>query len=315
MNLITKYDTSSRRIAAVGMYDGVHAGHRFLIDYLGVEARSRGLVPSVVTFSRHPLSVVRPLEAPALLNTLDDRVRLLSQAGAQDVILLSFNESLRRMSAKDFLSILRKKFAIEALVVGFNNRLGHDLVDSMEQYRTIGREVGVEVIAAPEYRGPFAPVSSSAIRRHLIEGRPEEAAKLLGSPYSLRGKVINGKKLGRTLGFPTANLALPPAPVLIPKIGVYAAYVTTPDGVRRQAVVNIGYRPTVSEDGASSRALSIEAHIIDFIGYIYDEEITVDFISYLRAEKAFPTTARLAAQVKDDIAAAKKQLKDSIASN
>ncbi|MDE6205352.1 MAG: FAD synthetase family protein, partial [Duncaniella sp.] len=184
MNLITKYDTSSRRIAAVGMYDGVHAGHRFLIDYLGVEARSRGLVPSVVTFSRHPLSVVRPLEAPALLNTLDDRVRLLSLAGAQDVILLSFNESLRRMSARDFLSILRKKFAIEALVVGFNNRLGHDLVDNMEQYRAIGREVGVEVIAAPEYRGPFAPVSSSAIRRHLIEGRPEEAAKLLGSPYS-----------------------------------------------------------------------------------------------------------------------------------
>lgn len=182
MNLITKYDTSSRRIAAVGMYDGVHAGHRFLIDYLGVEARSRGLVPSVVTFSRHPLSVVRPLEAPALLNTLDDRVRLLSQAGAQDVILLSFNESLRRMSAKDFLSILRKKFAIEALVVGFNNRLGHDLVDSMEQYRTIGREVGVEVIAAPEYRGPFAPVSSSAIRRHLIEGRPRRPPSCSARP-------------------------------------------------------------------------------------------------------------------------------------
>ena len=117
------------------------------------------------------------------------------------------------------------------------------------------------------------------------------------------------------MGFPTANLALPPAPALIPKTGVYAACVTTPDGVRRQAVVNIGYRPTVSEDGASSRALSIEAHIIDFIGYIYDEEITVDFISYLRTEKAFPTTARLAAQVKDDIAAAKKQLKDSNASN
>ena len=310
MNLITKYDTSARRIAAVGMYDGVHAGHRFLIDYLAVEARSRGLVPSVVTFSRHPLSVVRPLEAPPLLNALDDRVRLLGEAGAHDVILLSFNESLRRMSARDFLTTLRKKFSIEALVLGFNNRFGHDRLESMEQYRAIGREVGVEIITAPEYRGPSSPVSSSIIRRHLLEGRPDQAARLLGHPYTLRGKVINGKKLGRTLGFPTANLTLPPAPTLIPRTGVYAAFVTTPDGRRRQAVVNIGYRPTVSDDGTdTTRTLSIEAHIIDFVGYIYDEEITIEFITYLRGEKTFPTTAKLAAQVKDDIATTRKLLK------
>lgn len=309
MNLITKYDTSARRIAAVGMYDGVHAGHRYLIDYLGVEARSRGLVPAVVTFSRHPLSIVRPLEAPALLNTLDDRVRLIAEAGAEDVILLSFNESLRRMSAREFLSTLRKKFAIEALVLGFNNRFGHDRIDNLEQYRAIGREVGVDIIPAPEYRGPGAPVSSSIIRRHLIEGRPDEAARLLGSPFTLRGKVINGKKLGRTLGFPTANLEVPQSPMLIPKTGVYAAHVITPDGVRRQAVVNIGYRPTVSDSGDSTRVLSIEAHIIDFVGYIYDEEITLQFISYIRPEKSFPSTDRLADQVKADIATARKLLK------
>lgn len=309
MNLITKHDTSARRIAAVGMYDGVHAGHRFLIDYLGVEARSRGLVPSVVTFSRHPLTVVRPLEAPALLNTLDDRVRLLAEAGAHDIILLSFNDALRHMSAREFLTLLRKKFAIEALVLGFNNHFGHDLIEGMEQYKAIGRETGVEVIPAPEYRGPGAPVSSSVIRRHLTEGRPDEAARLLGSPYAIRGKVINGKKLGRTLGFPTANLEMPPAPILIPKPGVYAAYVTTPDGIRRPAVVNIGYRPTVSDTGSSTRALSIEAHILDFVGYIYDEEITIEFMKYLRGEKAFPTTTRLAEQVKEDTADTRKLLR------
>jgi len=309
MNLITKYDTSSRRIAAVGMYDGVHVGHRFLIDYLGVEARSRGLVPSVVTFSRHPLTVVNPHEAPALLNTLDDRVRLLAEAGAHDIILLSFSESLRRMSAREFLSALHRNFAIEALVLGFNNRFGHDLVEGMEQYRAIGDGVGVEVIPAPEYRGPGAPVSSSVIRRHLAEGRPDEAARLLGSCYVIRGKVIDGKKLGRTLGFPTANLSMPDATMLIPKVGVYAAYVTTPDGVRRPAVVNIGYRPTVSGNGGSARSLSIEAHIIDFMGYIYDEEITVEFVEYLRGEKAFPSVTKLSAQIKDDISAARKLLK------
>ena len=309
MNLITKQDTSARRIAAVGMYDGVHAGHRFLIDYLGVEARSRGLVPAVVTFSRHPLTVVRPLQAPALLNTLEQRVSLLGEAGAQDVILLSFNDALRRMSAREFLGALKRKFAIEALVLGFNNRFGHDRPDSMDQYKALGQEIGVEVITAPEYRGPGAPVSSSAIRRHLMEGRPEEAARLLGGNYTLRGKVINGKRLGRTLGFPTANLELPAASLLIPATGVYAAYVVTPDGVRRKAVVNVGYRPTVSESEGESKQLSVEAHILDFVGYIYDEEIAVEFVKYLRPEKTFSTTAKLASQITDDIATTRKVLK------
>ena len=149
MNLITKQDTSVRRIAAVGMYDGVHLGHRFLMDYLGAEARSRGLVPSVVTFSRHPLSLVRPLEAPALLNTLEERVRLIGESGVRDVILLSFSDSLRRMGAEEFLRTLKKRYAIDALVLGFNNRFGHDRLEGMEQYRAIGERVGVDVIPAP----------------------------------------------------------------------------------------------------------------------------------------------------------------------
>lgn len=309
MNLITKQDTSARRIAAVGMYDGVHAGHRFLIDYLGVEARSRGLVPAVVTFSRHPLTVVRPLQAPALLNTLEQRVSLLGEAGAQDVILLSFNDALRRMSAREFLGALKRKFAIEALVLGFNNRFGHDRPESLDQYKTLGQEIGVEVITAPEYRGPGAPVSSSAIRRHLMEGRPEEAARLLGSNYTLRGKVINGKRLGRTLGFPTANLELPAASLLIPAPGVYAAYVITPDGVRRKAVVNVGYRPTVSDTAEERKQLSVEAHILDFVGYIYDEEIAIEFVKYLRPEKTFSSTTKLASQIADDIATTRKELR------
>lgn len=309
MNLITKQDTSARRIAAVGMYDGVHAGHRFLIDYLGVEARSRGLVPAVVTFSRHPLTVVRPLQAPALLNTLEQRVNLLGEAGAQDVILLSFNDALRRMSAREFLGALKRKFAIEALVLGFNNRFGHDRPESLDQYKTLGQEIGVEVITAPEYRGPGAPVSSSAIRRHLMEGRPEEAARLLGSNYTLRGKVINGKRLGRALGFPTANLELPAASLLIPAPGVYAAYVITPDGVRRKAVVNVGYRPTVSDTAEERKQLSVEAHILDFVGYIYDEEIAIEFVKYLRPEKTFSSTTKLASQIADDIAITRKELR------
>lgn len=308
MNLITKQDTSVRRIAAVGMYDGVHLGHRFLMDYLGAEARSRGLVPSVVTFSRHPLSLVRPLEAPALLNTLEERVRLIGESGVRDVILLSFSDSLRRMGAEEFLRTLKKRYAIDALVLGFNNRFGHDRLEGMEQYRAIGERVGVDVIPAPEYRGDAAPISSSIIRRYLTDGRVEDATRALGAHYSLAGRVVEGKRLGRALGFPTANL-MPSAPEqLVPKTGAYAAYVTTPDGVRRCGVVNIGYRPTVSEGDAGGHVISIEAHIIDFVGYIYDEEIRVEFVKYLRPERRFPNTDKLAAQVKDDIAAARKCL-------
>lgn len=309
MNLITKQDTSRRRIAAVGMYDGVHLGHRFLLDYLGVEARSRGLTPAVVTFSRHPLSVVRPMEAPGLLTSLEDRVTLLDKAGAEDVILLSFTDSLRHMSAEEFLKMLRKKYAIDALVLGFNNRFGHDHPAGLEQYRAIGAAVGVDIVQAPEYRGEAAPISSSSIRRLLAEGKTEEAAKALGSHYAIRGKVVAGKHLGRTLGFPTANVEPVTPESLVPKAGVYAAWVTTPDGERRPSVVNIGYRPTVDDSDPDKCRLTIEAHVIDYQGYIYDEEIKIEFVRRLRSERKFASTAKLASQVKEDVEDAREILK------
>ena len=176
MRIITGSDRSTRRIAAVGMYDGVHLGHKFLIEYLRLEAASRGLTPAVITFSRHPLSLLRPLESPGLLTPLDDRLRLLGQAGADDVIMLTFNDSLRRKTAREFLNMLRLSYGIETLVLGFNNRFGHDRPDAFDDYKALGAEIGIEVIAAPEYCGAGAPVSSSVIRHHLLSGKPEKAA-------------------------------------------------------------------------------------------------------------------------------------------
>ncbi len=307
MNLITRPDTSARRIAAVGMYDGVHPGHRFLVDYLGAEARSRGLRPSVVTFSRHPLSLVRPLAAPPLLSTLEDRVDALGAAGADDVILLSFNDRLRHLTAEEFLRLLHSQFGIDALVLGFNNRFGHDGPEGLDKYRAIGNSVGVDIIQAPEYRGPGAPVSSSSIRRLLIDGKPAEAARALGHPYRLRGRVVPGNRLGRTLGFATANLRPLEQSALIPKTGSYAARVITPDGESRPAMVNIGYRPTVN-DNVTPSDISIEAHILDYNGYLYDEDISIEFIDYLRPERRFQTTDKLKAQLEDDAKAVRKRL-------
>lgn len=307
MRIITGSDRSTRRIAAVGMYDGVHLGHKFLIEYLRLEAASRGLTPAVITFSRHPLSLLRPLESPGLLTPLDDRLRLLGQAGADDVIMLTFNDSLRRKTAREFLNMLRQSYGIETLVLGFNNRFGHDRPDAFDDYKALGAEIGIEVIAAPEYCGAGAPVSSSVIRHHLLSGKPEKAAESLGQPYRLRGIVTHGQSLGRTIGFPTANVEPTDKDSLIPKAGAYAAFVTTPDGVRRPAMVNIGFRPTVSDPDAPGR-LSIEANIFDFIGYLYDEEVTVEFIRFLRDEKRFPSVEKLTEQLRADAAKARKTL-------
>lgn len=313
MKLITKPDTSRRRIAAVGMYDGVHSGHRFLIDYLCVEARHRGLEPAAVTFSRHPLSLVRPLEEPALLSTLEDRVEALGAAGAEAVILLSFNERLRRLPAADFLKLLHSKFGIDALVLGFNNRFGHDSLQGLEQYRAIGAQVGVTVIPAPEFEtSGKRHVSSSAIRKLLADGKPEEAAVLLGHPYMLRGCVTDGNHLGRTLGYATANVVPLDPRVLVPKTGAYAGIVTTPDGERRGAMINIGYRPTFhdADEKTEREDMTIEAHIFDFDGYIYDEHVAVEFVSYLRPEKRFASPEKLRAQLEDDAKKARKILKE-----
>lgn len=308
MNRLTKSDKSRQRIAAVGMWDGVHAGHRFLIDYMKVEAAYTGLTPSVITFDSHPLSVVRPLEAPLLINTFEQRMENLEKAGVQDCILLDFNEKVRRMSAKDFLKMLRKDYNVCKLVVGFNNRFGHDRVDGIEQYRKIASELDMEIIAAPEYKGEGAPISSSGIRQLINEGRMKEVSSRLGYHFTMHGMVVDGNKVGRTIGFPTANIRVNETSI-IPVSGVYAAWVTTPDGIRRKAMVNIGFRPTVTSSD-SKIEMSIEVHILNFVGYLYGEELKLEIVDRLRAEKKFSSLRRLRSRLESDAKQAEAILKD-----
>ena len=310
MNIITKADKKRRRVAAIGMWDGVHRGHRFLIDYLLLEAGNRGLTPAVVTFSDHPKRVVSPEQAPQMLSTLSDRVEALGAAGVVDVIMLTFNERMRRQSARKFLERLKKSFGVDTLVVGYNNRFGHERADGLKEYQAIGKEIGLEIVAAPEYKGiGEESVSSSKIREKLYSGQIEDAARMLGRPYSLRGIVVEGKHLGRTIGFPTANLRSTSGMALIPGSGVYAAFVTTPDGVRRPAVVNIGVRPTVdNSDEAASPELSVEIHIPGFTGYLYDDELLLEFIHRLRDERRFETLDDLRQAISLDVSETLRRL-------
>jgi len=290
------------------MYDGVHRGHCFLIDYLRLEARQRGLAATAITFAEHPLTVVRPDDVPPLLSRPADKLRLIEAAGADDIVVLEFDHKMRRMSARQFLTMLRRRWAIDALVVGFNNRFGRDRVDGIEQYREIGREIGIDILEAPEYKGIGSPVSSSAIRSHLASGRIDMANEALGRPYSLFGTVVDGRHLGRTLGFPTANVSPDPANAALPQCGVYAAMAVTPDGNHVPAMVNIGHRPTVEADPATA-VLSVEAHLLNFAGYLYGSELELQFIARLRDEQKFPSVDKLRGALTRDRAKVLKVLK------
>lgn len=306
MELITKSSPAPERgrIAAVGMWDGVHLGHRFLIDYVRVESKYRDLIPAVITFTCHPLSVVRPHDMPPLLNTPDERLDRLDRAGVEHCIMLDFDDKTRHMTAAEFLRALKHDYGVDTLVVGFNNRFGRDRVDGIDQYRQIASEIGMTVIEAPEYTGENAPISSSAIRKLLSEGKVAEASRKLGYDYTIRGTVVNGSHVGRTIGFPTANIHPLSDTTLIPSPGVYAVRVTLPDGTQRPGMVNIGTRPTVT-DGT---ALTIEVHILDFSGFLYDEELSIHFVERLRGEKKFPSLKKLTSALEADAAKVRKML-------
>lgn len=284
------------RIAAVGVFDGVHRGHRYLIDQLRADAGQCGLEPVAVTFRNHPLAVVCPGREPLRLTDADTRRRMLMEAGVTAVIELDFDHRLMNMSASEFMQILHRDHGVERLLLGFNNRIGHDRVGSAADYAAIGRSVGVTVDIAREYTGAGAPVSSSIIRNYLANGDIEAAVSALGYPYSFNGKVVTGKQLGRTIGFPTANVA-PVSGIQLPGAGVYAAQVTTADGTSYPSMLNIGHRPTVDSVGAP---ISIEAHLIDFQGNLYGQDVTVTPVTRLRDEQRFPTLEALQAQLGAD---------------
>ena len=298
-------------VAAIGMFDGVHRGHQFLIGRLADEAHSRGLKAVAVTFPRHPLALIAPQREPAMLTSPSRKYDLLLQAGADEVMMLSFTPELRSLTAAQFMGLLREKLGVERLMVGYDHRFGSDS-PAPGEYVVIGRKEGVEVVEAPNMPTDSENVSSSMIRRELALGNVEKAAEALGRNYRLEGVVVAGKQLGRTINFPTANLQ-PDSAMMLPAEGVYACRAILADGTEKAAMVNLGRRPTVDAAGAP---LSVEAHLIDFDGNLYDAPLALDFVSRLRGERKFDSLAELKQQLAADREAAKqisksKKLADS----
>lgn len=281
--------------ATIGMFDGVHLGHQYLISQLKEHCDEA----VAVTFTNHPLWVIKGEREPRLLSTPAEKSGLL---GALDVrpVLLPFDGQLRHMTAEEFIRMLAREHGIDRLVLGFNNSIGSDRRTSDDD-SALSNATGVEIIRATELPGDIK-VNSSSIREMVAAGDVKHATALLGRNYTLNGTVVHGKKLGRTIGFPTANIEADSTDKLIPANGIYAADAITADGHAYRAVVNIGRRPTVDNPAAP---VTIEAHLDGFTGSLYEQPLTLHFLDRLREEKKFDDLTSLQHQIEQDLICAK----------
>lgn len=285
-----------RLAATIGFFDGVHLGHRFLIDELKEVAQARHLPSAVITFPEHPRAVLHSDYQPKLLNSFEEKLDLLASTGVDYCIVLDFTAGLSRLTAQEFISnILAGNFHVGALLIGYDHRFGRDRKDGFEQYVAYGAACGMEVIKASPYDEGRTAVSSSEIRSLLTDCRVVETEHLLTYPYQLRGKIVNGYKVGRKLGFPTANIQVDEPFKIIPGIGVYAVWVYLKDE-RYKGMLYIGDRPTLD----NGNNITLEVNILDFSGDIYNNEITVAFIYYVRGDVKFGSLEELKEQLGRD---------------
>lgn len=282
-------------VLALGTFDGVHLGHRQVIQQAVDRARTIGGEALVLTFDPHPMEVLRPPTVPLLLTTVDERVELLGALGVDLVLVLPFDLEFSRMPAQVWLDeILVDRLGAREVVAGSSYTFGHGREGTAERLRSWGRERGVAVHLVPPVVVDGVPVSSSRVRAALRSGQVREAARLLGRRYSLRGRVVPGRGYGRTVGVPTANLEVPPRKVL-PAPGVYATIVDL-GGVRYGGATNVGFRPTFGGGD-----LTVESHLLDFEGDLQGEVLTIEFVDHLRPERAFSDSQALVAQIRDDV--------------
>lgn len=289
-------------IFALGFFDGVHLGHQALLTACRELAEKYSCRVGVVTFGAHPDALVLG-KAPVLLNTSEDRKRLLQGYGAEEILELPFDEKMRAMPWQDFVRMLRDKGAA-GFVCGADFRFGYRGEGNAQKLASYCEESGLPWAVVPEQKVAGIRISSTHIRELLKMGNVLEANRLLGHPHFLTGEVVKGKQLGRQLGFPTANLLLPSG-VLVPRFGVYATKVAV-DGNAYPAVTNIGTRPTVN-----GQNVNVECHLLDFAGDLYGKEITVAFYDFLRPEQKFDSLEALKAQIAEDTAQVRQGIQPS----
>lgn len=290
-----------RCVLTIGAYDGVHRGHHAVIQQVIRRARLTDALSVVVTFDRHPASVVRPDAAPKMLTNEDQKRELLTATGIDAVVVVSFDESQAQETPVDFVTrVLVDALHVEAVIVGEDFHFGHKRQGNITLLREMGERhdfVCEPIVLIPRADGVDEPVSSTAIRRALAGGDIDVATWMFGRPHEVRGTVTQGDQRGRTIGFPTANVSIPEG-ICLPSDGVYAGMYRRPDGTEHPCAINLGRRPTFY---ASQGYSLLEAYLLDFTGDLYGETASVQFLSFLRSERQFGGIDELKAQLEKDI--------------
>jgi riboflavin kinase/FMN adenylyltransferase len=288
-------------VLTIGAFDGLHLGHQELVRKLILRARQTDRISAVLTFDPIPRAVLDPEGNTTCLITLEDKIRLFDEWGLDLLVILPFTRELANTSAQEFARKLRELLQMVELWVGWNFALGRGRSGNVSALKRIGKVMDFQVHVVGPVRDGQVLISSTEIRNLIADGRVREAAEMLGRYHQLRGVVVTGDDRGKELGFPTANLDVREQ-CAIPAVGVYAAYASISGG-RYSAVVNIGFRPTF---GAGER--TVEAHLLDFGRDLYGQEMRVEFVERLRAERRFPHAAALCAQIEKDITRAREIL-------
>lgn len=279
---------------AVGSFDGVHLGHRAVLDQLLATARAHELTPAWITFDPHPRCVLDPVNCPQQITTLDERLSLVEPLGIRHAIVVGFNRALAALTADEFMARLLDAMDLRALVVGYDFALGRGRAGDVRWLREHGKGHGYAVEEVPPFRLEGEEVHSSDVRRLLTLGEVEAAGRLLGRDFTLAGLVEPGDRIGHEIGWPTVNLAVPPGK-LVPGHAIYAGWARTPVG-ELQAAISVGYRPTFGKTD-----LRVEAYLLDFDGDLYQRHLELRFVARLRDQVKFPSAEALSSQIARDV--------------
>lgn len=283
----------------IGFFDGVHLGHRYLVSELSEIAKKRNFASAVLTFRTHPRQVLHSDYIPSLLTTADEKTALLKETGVDYVVMTEFTREFSMLTAQNFMRLLHDNLNVRCLMIGYDHRFGHNRSEKFEDYVRFGKEIGIEVVQSSPLVIDGINVSSSVVRKTISEGDVAKAAKLLGREYSLAGTVVKGFQVGRTIGFPTANIAYDDSRML-PKDGVYAARVAV-DSHLYDAMLYVGSRPTVN-----TGKISVEAYLFDFSDDIYGKKVNVCFMERIRESIKFNSVEDLKKQLEKDEIKAKQ---------
>ena len=290
---LAQFSPKKEMLLTIGVFDGVHLGHKYLIAQLMEYARREDLLSGVITFRQHPLEVLQPQTELPFLTDLAQRVDLLKNEGIEAVITLSFTPELAKLSVDQFVSLLKKYLRMRGMVIGPDFALGRNREGNPDALHTLGQELNFSVTVIPPIKINGEVVSSTAIRNALVNGDMKRVFNLLGRPFSLQGQVIIGASRGSGLGFPTANLDINPKQAL-PATGVYATWAYI-DNKAYQSITNIGKRPTFGDNECT-----VEVYVLNYHGNLYGCELKIDIIERLRDEKRFDTVDELKKQIAED---------------